>query len=182
MPRLITFFIAFFFLHSCFSQNRYSIQPDSVKTISLEIKKVDSSKTVNIKDRRIYELWVYNNSDSTICILFSSEMDGSINKRAFSLDPAYGCSDTLRYFSLEHCKNWDIGYLPFPAKPVLISPYTYLKTFFAIDLASDNPKEFHLHFATIDITYNEIIKSYQNDIHDWDKSLSLKCKQVKLPN
>jgi hypothetical protein len=109
-------------------------------------------------------------------------MDENVNRTVLFLDPAYSCSDTLRYYSLEHCRNWDIGYLPLPAKPVLINPYTYFKTFFSFDLTTDSPKSFHLHYAFVNKTFAEINKAYENDHHNWQQLLFLKCKQVSLPN
>jgi len=154
-----------------------------IPNVDIEIKKVDSGEIDDASNNQIYTLSVFNDTDSNICILFSFDLNESIKHQVFSLDPVYDCSnDTLKYYSLEHCQNWDIGYLPLPAKPFLLSPNSYLKTYFSIELTHDMPKEFHLHYANVDIKYSDIVKSYQNDMHYWERSLSIKCKRTPLPN
>lgn len=182
MCKQIIFLVLFFIHRSSHAQFSISILPDSIKIITVGIKKVDLSKSENMGDKRVYELSIFNNSDSTICILGPDDLEGNVSKRIFSLDPAYECADTLRYYSLEHGQYWDAGYNIAPAKPLLISPSTYFKTFFAINFTSDNPTQFHIHFANVDIAYSKIINLYQADSHGWQKQLHLKCKQVKLPN
>jgi len=183
MLRLVSFIIVLLFFHTSYSQILYKRQLDSVKTVEIEIKKIDQSKNSNLAKSKILELSIFNNSDSTLCILFSFNLDGNITKTAFRLGPAYDCSaDTASYYSLEHPENWDVGYVPKPARPVLISPFTYFNTLFSIDSNSANPKEFHLHYAIVDITYSEIVKACTNDLYGWERALSLICKKTLLPN
>jgi hypothetical protein len=174
----VSIFILLFFI--C-NEGKTQISSGSADSITIKITKVDSSKTRNITNKNIFELIVSNQTDSTICLLSSFEMDGNVNKKVLFLQPAYSCNDTLRYYSLEHCRDWNIGYLPLPAKPILLNPNTYFKTFFSFEIAADNPNTFHLHYASVDKTVAEIQRTYKNDEHNWQHSFSLKCKQVRLP-
>jgi hypothetical protein len=131
---------------------------------------------------QVYSLSVFNNTDSTICVLLSAFFsEESAKKEVYILEPVIDCNDTLKYYSLEHCEGWDNGYLPLPVKPQLVSPNTYLNTRFAIELFADKAKEFHVHYANVDLTYTALMKAYNNDTHNWQRSLNIRCKRVELP-
>jgi hypothetical protein len=151
-------------------------------SIDIEIKKFDSAKVAGIKGLRFYKLSVLNSTDSAICILFSFDLERSLKRMIYALDPAYDCTNnTGHYYSLEYCRNWDMGYLPLPAKPFLLNPNTYLLTNFSIPDTPGHPKEFHLHYASVDMSYTDLQKAYKSDRHYWHRSLAVKCKIVKLP-
>lgn len=131
----------------------------------------------------VYAMTVFNGTDSSVCILFSFFLTEASEKHVYALDPVIDCNnDTLKYYCFERCEDWDIGYLPLPAKPILINPNTYLKTNFAIKIIPDRPRYFHLHYANITMSFNELMKAYESDHHYWQNSLPIKCRRYLLPN
>jgi hypothetical protein len=116
MRKLI--FLQLFFSLSLFGLSqrgpkRFANQ-DTLKAIAISrIPAVDISilkkGTYELKDGfkyQLYSLSVFNDTDSTICILFSDFQNESIKNRIFNLALVTDCNnDTISYYSLEHCEG-----------------------------------------------------------------------------
>src|ERR1700750_1120674 len=86
--------------HSGFSQRLSQKIPSPVDStitkyiprtpsIDIEIKKYDPRKTTNLPNYEVFTLSVFNNTDSTICILFSFDLIETVKNHVFALDPVY---------------------------------------------------------------------------------------------
>ena len=150
--------------------------------VDLTLKKGDTLYSQNDPPYQVYSLSVFNNTDSTICILGPPLLDRGLKNSLFVLGAFVDClSNNLQYYSLQFGEGWDEVNDPPPPTPILLSPNTSLNMQFAIRMGANNPTDFHLHYASLDIKYSEIMNAYKNNGEGWYHFLRLKCKRTGLP-